>query len=86
VRCPLPGVASGSRGGWGVDTLLGRQTRAHRDVDIDIDIDAVHEEVAPQRGFLTASPARAGRADNRRYVRRKDHYCSRCTLLLSCLS
>jgi len=24
-------------GGWGVDALVGRQTRAHRDVDIDID-------------------------------------------------
>jgi lincosamide nucleotidyltransferase A/C/D/E len=31
-------------GGWGVDALVGRQTRAHRDVDIDID--AAHEEVA----------------------------------------
>lgn len=31
-------------GGWGVDALVGRQTRAHRDVDIDID--ATHEEVA----------------------------------------
>lgn len=29
-------------GGWGVDALLGRQTRAHRDVDIDFD--AVFEE------------------------------------------
>ena len=24
-------------GGWGVDALVGRQTRSHRDVDIDID-------------------------------------------------
>jgi lincosamide nucleotidyltransferase A/C/D/E len=24
-------------GGWGVDALVGRQTRPHRDVDIDID-------------------------------------------------
>lgn len=29
-------------GGWGVDALVGRQTRAHRDVDID----AQHEETA----------------------------------------
>ncbi len=28
-------------GGWGVDALVGRQTRPHRDVDIDID--AVYE-------------------------------------------
>ena len=26
-------------GGWGVDALVGRQTRLHRDVDIDIDGD-----------------------------------------------
>jgi lincosamide nucleotidyltransferase A/C/D/E len=31
-------------GGWGVDALVGRQTRAHRDVDIDID-GAFEEEV-----------------------------------------
>ena len=24
-------------GGWGVDALVGRQTREHRDVDIDFD-------------------------------------------------
>ena len=27
-------------GGWGVDALLGRQTRAHRDLDLAIDADA----------------------------------------------
>lgn len=26
-------------GGWGVDILIGRQTREHRDVDIDFDAD-----------------------------------------------
>jgi lincosamide nucleotidyltransferase A/C/D/E len=31
-------------GGWGVDALAGRQTRAHRDADIDID--ASSEETA----------------------------------------
>ncbi len=31
-------------GGWGVDALAGRQTRAHRDVDVDID--AACEETA----------------------------------------
>ena len=37
-------------GGWGVDALVGRQTRPHRDVDIDIDaayesrvLQALHE-------------------------------------------
>lgn len=38
------GAASGSRGGWGVDALVGLQTRAHRDVDVDID--AACEEAA----------------------------------------
>jgi lincosamide nucleotidyltransferase A/C/D/E len=28
-------------GGWGVDALVGRQTRSHR--DLDIDLDAAHE-------------------------------------------
>ena len=28
-------------GGWGVDALVGQQTRAHRDVDIDIDVTCV---------------------------------------------
>jgi lincosamide nucleotidyltransferase A/C/D/E len=31
-------------GGWGVDALVGHQTRPHR--DIDIDLDARHEQVA----------------------------------------
>lgn len=25
-------------GGWGVDALVGRQTRPHRDVDVDVDV------------------------------------------------
>ena len=31
------GVRAWLEGGWGVDALVGRQTRAHRDVDLDID-------------------------------------------------
>src|SRR5215203_2551428 len=31
-------------GGWGVDALVGRQTRAHR--DLDVDLDARCEELA----------------------------------------
>ena len=30
-------VACWLEGGWGVDALVGRQTRPHRDVDLDID-------------------------------------------------
>jgi lincosamide nucleotidyltransferase A/C/D/E len=38
------GTATWLEGGWGVDALVGRQTRAHRDVDVDID--AAHEAAA----------------------------------------
>ncbi len=38
------GVAASVEGGWGVDALVGHQTRAHRDVDVDIDV--VQEAVA----------------------------------------
>jgi lincosamide nucleotidyltransferase A/C/D/E len=38
------GIGSWLEGGWGVDALVGHQTRAHRDVDVDID--AKHEPEA----------------------------------------
>lgn len=38
------GVPWWREGGWGVDALVGRQARSHRDVDVDID--AVHEDIA----------------------------------------
>ncbi len=38
-------------GGWGVDALVGRQTRPHRDVDIDID-GAFEDEVLTALGEL----------------------------------
>lgn len=31
-------------GGWGVDILVGRQTREHRDLDIAVDVTAEHGE------------------------------------------
>jgi lincosamide nucleotidyltransferase A/C/D/E len=31
------GVGTWLEGGWGVDALVGRQTRGHRDLDVDID-------------------------------------------------
>ena len=31
------GIPAWLEGGWGVDALVGRQTRAHRDLDLDID-------------------------------------------------
>src|SRR4051794_7335199 len=38
-------------GGWGVDALVGRQTRPHRDVDIDVD-GAFEEEVLTALGSM----------------------------------
>src|ERR671933_382365 len=38
------GIPAWLEGGWGVDALVGRQTRRHRDVDVDID--AAQEGVA----------------------------------------
>lgn len=54
VRRVLAGLEAAScmvwlEGGWGVDALVGRQTRPHRDLDIDIDAD--HEA----RGLATLS-------------------------------
>ena len=30
-------------GGWGIDVLVGRQTREHRDLDLAVDADQMHE-------------------------------------------
>jgi lincosamide nucleotidyltransferase A/C/D/E len=38
------GVSTWLEGGWGVDALVGYQTRAHRDVDVDVDV--VKEAIA----------------------------------------
>jgi lincosamide nucleotidyltransferase A/C/D/E len=38
------GIRSWLEGGWGVDALVGHQTRPHRDVDVDID--AAQEPIA----------------------------------------
>lgn len=44
-------------GGWGVDALVGRQTRAHRDVDIDVDAGCVEAllEVLTTAGYAVES-------------------------------
>jgi lincosamide nucleotidyltransferase A/C/D/E len=41
-------------GGWGVDALLGRQTRCHKDVDLILDLAAVPglQETLGRRGFV----------------------------------
>jgi lincosamide nucleotidyltransferase A/C/D/E len=45
------GVASWLDGGWGVDALLGQQTRAHQDVDLVVEL----KDVATMRATLDAS-------------------------------
>ncbi len=52
-------------GGWGVDALVGRQTRAHRDVDVDLD--AAHESIAlavlAERGYVVETDWRPNRIE-----------------------
>ncbi|HET7399429.1 MAG TPA: aminoglycoside adenylyltransferase [Intrasporangium sp.] len=38
-------------GGWGIDALVGRQTRAHRDVDLDIDSAFEHHVLTALHGL-----------------------------------
>jgi lincosamide nucleotidyltransferase A/C/D/E len=40
------GVPHWVEGGWGVDILVGRQTRDHRDVDVDVDARALPAALA----------------------------------------
>jgi len=48
-------------GGWGVDALLGRQTRAHQDLDIALE----HKQVAKLRAVMAAAGYReVPRADS----------------------
>ena len=45
------GVRVWLEGGWGVDALLGRQTRPHRDLDLDLDARQEPEALAALRGL-----------------------------------
>jgi lincosamide nucleotidyltransferase A/C/D/E len=40
------GVEPGISGGWGIDALLGRQTRVHADVDLGVDTTLVERAIA----------------------------------------
>ncbi len=68
------GIGTGITGGWGVDALLGRQTRPHADLDLGVATEAVADaidalEPAGYRVSLDERPARvvlegeAGRVD-----------------------
>ena len=52
--CARAGVAVWIGGGWGVDALMGRQTRAHRDLDVlyRIEQDAELRTVLTGLGFV----------------------------------
>jgi lincosamide nucleotidyltransferase A/C/D/E len=45
------GVTAGVSGGWGIDALLRRETRLHRDVDLGVASDAVDAAVAALQGL-----------------------------------
>lgn len=52
-------------GGWGVDVLLGRQTRAHRDIDIDFDSRRTGEllEALQGEGYVITTDWRPARIE-----------------------
>jgi lincosamide nucleotidyltransferase A/C/D/E len=54
------GVRVWIAGGWGVDALLGRQTRPHRDLDLihDVEHEAVALEVLAAHGFRETADER----------------------------
>jgi len=46
TRLEDAGIAYWVAGGWGVDALVGRQTRAHRDLDVAVDAVRLEEALA----------------------------------------
>jgi lincosamide nucleotidyltransferase A/C/D/E len=52
-------------GGWGVDALVGRETRPHRDVDVDFDADYEHAvlEVLTGLGYSIETDWRPNRVE-----------------------
>lgn len=62
IRCPF-----WLEGGWGVDAMVGRQTRPHRDIDVDIDA-ALEDEVLSalaDRGYAVETDWRPNRVELR---------------------
>ena len=59
------GVAAWLEGGWGVDALVGHQTRPHRDVDVDIDVtqESIALAVLDQLGYEIESDWRPNRVE-----------------------
>ena len=52
-------------GGWGVDALVGRQTRPHRDLDVDIDAatETAALAVLAERGYVIETDWRPNRVE-----------------------
>jgi lincosamide nucleotidyltransferase A/C/D/E len=52
-------------GGWGVDALLGRQTRRHRDLDVDLDSRCEESALAvlTERGYIVDTDWRPNRIE-----------------------
>ena len=56
-------------GGWGVDALVGRQTREHGDLDVFVDAVFTHPAVARTRGSIDGVPVIVGTAERLRELR-----------------
>jgi lincosamide nucleotidyltransferase A/C/D/E len=52
-------------GGWGVDALVGRQTRAHRDLDVDLDVQSEEPVLAvlAEMGYTVDTDWRPNRVE-----------------------
>ncbi len=59
------GVAAWLEGGWGVDALVGHQTRVHRDVDVDIDVsrESIALDVLRELGYEIETDWRPNRVE-----------------------
>jgi lincosamide nucleotidyltransferase A/C/D/E len=67
------GIQASVGGGWGIDALLGRETRVHGDLDLAIDADSLDATVATLTGrglavTLDQRPARVVLGDGQRAV------------------
>ena len=59
------GITVGITGGWGIDALLGRQTREHRDLDLGLGASEVESavEALEALGYAIASDERPARLE-----------------------
>ncbi|MET0695212.1 MAG: lincomycin resistance protein LmrB [Propionibacteriaceae bacterium] len=68
-----PGVSAKISGGWGVDALVGRATRDHRDLDVSVPADRLSEACTAlaDHGFVVTTdwlPVRVELSDSTRHV------------------